>query len=335
MRPAINRQFVLDSRPTGLPVESNFKLTEAPIPALQEGEFLARALYLSVDPYMRGRISGMRSYAAPVEIGQVMVGGGVAEVVESKSTDFEVGDAVGIYMGWQEYVISSGRGIRKLDRAAAPVSTAEGVLGMTGLTAYFGLLDVCDPKPGETVVVSGAAGAVGSVVGQIAKIKGCRTVGVAGGDDKVAWILDECGFDAAFNYKTVDNYSAKLKELCPNGIDVYFDNVGGTLTDAVFGLLNVGARISICGQISQYNNTKPEMGPRLLGALIVARAKVQGFLVSDYAARFAPALAEMSAWVREGKIKYREDIVHGFENLPKAFIGLFGGENIGKRLVKV
>lgn len=309
-------------------------MVETPISELKDGEILVRAMYLSVDPYMRGRISGMRSYAAPVEVGQVMVGGGVAKVIESKNPDFAPGDAVDIYMGWQEYAVSNGRGIRKLD-PSVPVSTAEGVLGMTGLTAYFGLLDVCAPKPGETVVVSGAAGAVGSVVGQIAKIKGCRTVGIAGGDDKIAWILKDCGYDAAFNYKTTDNYSAKLKELCPNGIDVYFDNVGGAITDAVFGLLNVGARISICGQISQYNNSKPEMGPRLLGALIVARAKVQGFLVSDYASRFGPALGELAGWVRDGKIKYREDIVEGFENLPKAFIGLFSGENIGKRLVHV
>jgi NADPH:quinone reductase len=333
--PATNRQFVLESRPNGLPAESNFKMIDTPIPALQDGEFLAKARYLSVDPYMRGRISGMRSYAAPVEIGQVMVGGGVAEVVESKNPEFAPGDVIGIYMGWQEYIVSKGVGARKIDPSASPISTAEGVLGMTGLTAYFGLLDVCNPKAGETVVVSGAAGAVGSIVGQIAKIKGCRTVGIAGGDDKVAWICDDCGFDAAFNYKTTDNYSARLKELCPNGIDVYFDNVGGPITDAVFGLLNVGARLSICGQISQYNATKLEMGPRLLGALIVARAKVQGFLVSDYAAKFGPALAEMGGWVKEGKIKYREDIVEGFENLPKAFIGLFAGENTGKRLVKV
>jgi NADPH-dependent curcumin reductase CurA len=334
-QPATNRQFVLESRPTGMPTEANFKLVETPIPALNEGEFLARALYLSVDPYMRGRISGMKSYAAPVEIGQVMVGGGVAEVVESKNAQFAPGDVVGIYMGWQEYAISKGACVRKIDPSVAPVSTAEGVLGMTGLTAYFGLLDVCNPKAGETVVVSGAAGAVGSIVGQIAKIKGCRTVGIAGGDDKTAWICNDCGFDAAFNYKTTDNYSAKLKELCPNGIDIYFDNVGGPITDAVFGQLNVGARISICGQISQYNATKMETGPRLLGALIVARAKVQGFLVSDYAAKFGPALQEMGGWVHAGKIKYREDIVNGFENMPKAFIGLFGGENTGKRLVKV
>jgi NADPH-dependent curcumin reductase CurA len=203
------------------------------------------------------------------------------------------------------------------------------------MTAYFGLLDVCNPKPGETVVVSGAAGAVGSLVGQIAKIKGCKTVGIAGDDDKVAWICANCGFDAAFNYKTTDNYGAKLKELCPNGIDVYFDNVGGAITDAVFMQINTFARLSICGQISQYNNAKPEMGPRLLGMLIVARAKAQGFLVTDYMPRFGEALTEMAGWMREGKLTHREDIVEGFENLPKAFIGLFHGENTGKRIVKV
>ncbi len=331
----INRQFVLASRPVGLPKVSDFRLIETPLPELKDGELLVRALYLSVDPYMRGRISGVKSYAAPVEVDGVIVGGGIARVVESKNPAYAPGDIVDIYMGWQEYAISNGKGLRKLDASMAPVSTGLGVLGMTGLTAYFGLLDVCDPKPGQTVVVSGAAGAVGSIVGQIAKIKGCRTVGIAGGDDKVAWILKECGYDAAFNYKTTENYSAKLKELCPNGIDVYFDNVGGALTDAVFGQLNVGARVSICGQISQYNNTKVEMGPRLLGMLIVARAKVQGFLVSDYAARFGPALVEMAGWLKAGKLNYREDIVDGFENLPTAFIGLLQGENTGKRLVKV
>ena len=332
---SVNRQFVLASRPTGLPEESNFKLIETAIPELKDGEFLGRAMYLSVDPYMRGRISQARSYAAGVEIGGVMVAGGVARVVESKNPNFAVGDIVDVYMGWQEYVVSTGRGVRKLDPSIAPVSTALGVLGGTGLTAYFGLLDVCNPKPGETVVVSGAAGAVGSIVGQIAKIKGCRTVGIAGGDDKIAWILKDCGYDAAFNYKTTDNYGAKLKELCPKGIDVYFDNVGGTITDAVFLQINTFARMAICGQISQYNNAKPEMGPRLLGMLIVARAKAQGFLITDYMPRFGEALAEMSAWVRDGKIKYREDIVEGFENLPKAFIGLFHGENTGKRIVKI
>jgi NADPH-dependent curcumin reductase CurA len=332
---SVNRQFVLASRPTGLPEEANFKLIETPIPEVKDGEFLARAMYISVDPYMRGRISQAKSYAAGVEIGGLMVAGGIARVVESKNANFAVGDIVDPYMGWQEYVISNGRGLRKLDPAIAPVSTALGVLGMTGMTAYFGLLDVCNPKPGETVVVSGAAGAVGSLVGQIAKLKGCKTVGIAGDDDKVAWICADCGFDAAFNYKTTDNYGAKLKELCPNGIDVYFDNVGGAITDAVFMQINTFARLSICGQISQYNNAKPEMGPRLLGMLIVARAKAQGFLVTDYMPRFGEALTEMAGWMREGKLTHREDIVEGFENLPKAFIGLFHGENTGKRIVKV
>src|SRR5258706_2537279 len=284
--PSVNRQFVLASRPVGLPKESDFKLAEAPISELKDGEVLVRARYISVDPYMRGRISGMKSYAAPTEIGQIIGAGAVAEVVESKNPAFASGDFVETYMGWQEYAISNGKGLRKLD-PSIPISTALGVLGMTGVTAYFGLLDVCDPKPGETVVVSGAAGAVGSIVGQIAKIKGCRTVGIAGGDDKVTCILDECGYDAGFNYKTTTDYPAKLKELCPNGIDCYFDNVGGPITDAVFTALNVHSRIAVCGQISQYNNTKLEMGPRLFGAMIVYRAKVQGFLVSDYAPRFA------------------------------------------------
>ena len=335
VKPTTNRQYVLKSRPVGMPKESDFSLIETPLPALKDGEVLVRAMYLSVDPYMRGRISGMKSYAAPVEIGGVMVGGGVAKVVESKNPHFALGDIVDIYMGWQEYAISDGTGMRKLDPSIAPVSTALGVLGMPGMTAYFGLLDVCDPKPGETVLVSGAAGAVGTLVGQIAKIKGCRTVGIAGGDDKVDYILKECGYDAAFNYKTTTDYAAKYRELCPKGIDVYFDNVGGTITDAVFMQINTFARMSICGQISQYNNAKPEMGPRLLGMLIVARAKAQGFLVTDYMPRFAEGFAAMSGWLREGKLKYREDIVEGFENLPKAFIGLFHGENIGKRIVKV
>lgn len=317
-----------------MPDASTFKLIETPIPALKDGEVLVKALYLSVDPYMRGRISGMKSYAAPVEIGQVMVGGGVAEVVESKNANFKAGDVVDTYMGWQEYQISDGKYLRKLDPSIAPVSTALGVLGMPGMTAYFGLLEVCDPQPGETVLVSGAAGAVGTIVGQIAKIKGCRTVGIAGGDDKVEYLKSECGYDAAFNYKTTSDYAAKYRELCPDGINVYFDNVGGPITDAVFPNLALHARVAICGQISQYNATKMEMGPRLLGSLIVSRSRVQGLLVSDYAPKFGAAMIEMAGWIKAGKIKYREDIVDGFENLPKAFIGLFEGENTGKRIVK-
>ncbi len=332
--PSINRQFVLASRPTGFPEESNFNLIETPIPKLNNGEFLVRAHYLSLDPYMRGRMNDVKSYAAPVQIGEVMTGGVVGEVVESKHPDFNVGDFATGQFGWQEFVVSDGAGVRKVDSRLAPISTSLGVLGMPGLTAYFGLLDVCDPKPGETVLVSGAAGAVGTLVGQIAKIKDCRAVGIAGADDKVSFLIDELGFDAAFNYKTDTDYFAKLRQLCPKGIDCYFDNVGGEITDAALRLLNLHARVSICGQISQYNLERPEMGPRLLGLLIVTRSKVQGFLVSDYARRFSEGLQQMAEWIKTGKLKYHENIIEGFENMPRAFIGMLRGQNIGKQLVK-
>lgn len=332
--PSINRQFVLASRPTGFPLESNFNLLETPLPKLNSGEFLVRAHYLSLDPYMRGRMNDVKSYAAPVQIGEVMTGGVVGEVVESKHPDFNVGDFAAGQFGWQEFAVTDGAGVRKVDSRLAPISTSLGVLGMPGLTAYFGLLDVCDPKPGQTVLVSGAAGAVGTLVGQIAKIKGCRVVGIAGADDKVSYLTDELDFDAAFNYKTDTDYFAKLRALCPKGIDCYFDNVGGEITDAALRLLNLHARVSICGQISQYNLEKPEMGPRLLGLLIVTRSKVQGFLVSDYAPRFSEGLQQMAEWIKTGKLKYHENIIEGFENMPRAFMGMLRGQNIGKQLVK-
>ena len=246
-----------------------------------------------------------------------------------------MGDIVQGEFGWQEYPLSNGKGLRKIDPSIAPISTSLGVLGMPGLTAYFGLLDIGQPKAGETVVVSGAAGAVGSIVGQIAKIKGCRVVGIAGTDDKVDYVSTSLGFDGAFNYKTTKNYVEKLKELCPDGIDVYFDNVGGDVTDAVIPLLNVKARMSICGQISQYNLEKPEVGPRWLWALIVKQARAEGFLVFQFADKFQQAAVEMAGWIKQGKLKYQEDIVEGFENLPQAFIGMLTGDNTGKRLVKV
>lgn len=329
-----NRQFVLAARPVGLPKESDFKLVETPIPTPQENQFVARALYLSVDPYMRGRMNDVKSYAPAVQIGEVMVGGVVSQVTESKHPGFQVGDIVSGNFCWQEYALSDGKGVRKVDPNLAPISTALGVLGMPGLTAYFGLLDICNPQPGETVVVSGAAGAVGSFVGQIAKIKGCRVVGIAGSDDKIDYLVNELDFDAAFNYKTVENYYGKLRELCPKGIDVYFDNVGGEITDAVLRQINLKARISICGQISQYNLEKPELGPRLLGMLIVSRAKIEGFLVSDYAARFDEGIQPLAAWIKDGKLQYRENVIEGFENMPRAFIGLLQGENTGKQVVK-
>ena len=330
-----NKRITLASRPDGMPKESDFRLVETPAPELQDGQALVRVLYLSVDPYMRGRMSGAKSYAAPFEVGEVILGGAVGRVEQSRNPKFPQGDIVSGFFGWQQYAVTDGKGVSKLDPGAAPVSTALGVLGMPGQTAYFGLLDICKPKAGETVVVSGAAGAVGSYVGQIAKIHGCRVVGIAGTDDKVKYLTGELGFDAAFNYKTHTDYRAKLGEICPEGIDVYFDNVGGPITDAVFLSMNVGARIAICGQISQYNASKPEMGPRVLGTLIIKRARVEGFLVSDYAARFPEGLEHLTKWVRDGSLKYRESIVEGLENAPKAFIGMLQGQNIGKQLVKI
>src|SRR5271156_3760122 len=319
--PTINRQFTLAARPVGMPKESDFRLVEAPIPALANGQILLRTLFLSVDPYMRGRMTGVRTYADPVDIGQLMVGGTVGKVVQSTNPQFRAGDFVLGYWGWQEYAVSDGKGLQKLDPSLAAVSTALGVLGMPGMTAYFGLLDICQPKPGETVLVSGAAGAVGSLVGQIAKIKGCRAVGIAGTDDKVEWMTKELGFDAAFNYKSTSDYGAKLKELCPKGIDCYFDNVGGAITDDVFPLMNTFGRISICGQISQYNLQKPELGPRLLGLILVKQLKVEGFIVTRWQSRYGEGIGQMAEWLKEGKLKHREQVMLGFENAAKAFIG--------------
>lgn len=331
----MNKQMTLAVRPVGFPKESDFKLVESPIPTPGPGEFLVRVLYLSVDPYMRPLIGEGRSYRAAVEIGDVITGGGVGEVTQSNHPGFAVSEIVEGYFGWQQYAISDGSGVRKVDPNLAPISTALGVLGMPGLTAYFGLLDIGQPQAGESVVVSGAAGAVGSLVGQIAKIKGCHVVGIAGTDEKVRYLTEECGFDKAFNYKTTRNYYRKLKELCPNGIDVYFDNVGGAITDAVFRLINVRARIVVCGQISQYNLERPEMEPRWLWALIVKQARAEGFLVFQFAERYPEGLAQMAQWLKEGKLKYRETITEGIENAPRAFIGMLKGENIGKQLVKV
>jgi leukotriene B4 12-hydroxydehydrogenase/15-oxo-prostaglandin 13-reductase len=333
--PAVTCQFKLAARPVGLPKESDFTLTTAPMPAPADGQVLVKTVFLSVDPYMRGRITGVRTYADPVNIGDVMQGGTVGQVVQSKSSDFASGDFVTGQWGWQEHAAVDAKHIRKLDPKLAPVSTALGVLGMPGMTAYFGFLDICTPKAGETVVVSGAAGAVGSLVGQIAKIKGCRTIGIAGADSKIDWMVKELGFDAAFNYKVVSDYGAKLKELCPSGIDCYFDNVGGAITDAVFPLMNVFGRMSICGQISQYNLDKPEPGPRILGVVLVRQLKVEGFIVTRFQNKMPEGVAQMAQWMREGKLKHREEVVEGFENTVKAFIGMLKGDNTGKMLVRV
>ena len=332
----MNRQITLAARPIGYPKETDFKLVQTDIPKPADGHVLLKTLYLSVDPYMRGRMNASRSYAANVEHHEVMVGGVISEVIESKHSHFQVGDIVNANTGWQEYAVSGTDGLRKIDPSIAPISTGIGILGMPGLTAYFGLLEVGKLQDGETVFVSGAAGAVGSAVGQIAKIKGCRVVGSAGTDEKIDYIIDELGFDAGFNYKNVTDYQAKLAEFCPDGIDVYFDNVGGRITDAVFPNLRVKGRVVICGQISQYNLENPETGPRFLWHLITQRARIEGFLVFEFADRYADALLQMAEWIKLGKLKYRETIAEGgIEKAPAAFISMLKGGNIGKQLVKI
>ena len=331
-----NRQVLLAARPVGFPKESDFTIADAQLPQLLPGEVLIRVLLLSVDPYMRGRMSAAKSYAKPVEIGEVMTGGAAGVIVASASDAFPVGTHVAGDLGWQEYAIRNPAQLRMIDPTLAPLSTSLGVLGMTGLTAYFGLLDVGQLKQGETVLVSGAAGAVGSIVGQIAKLKSCRVVGIAGTDEKVDFLIDELGFDAALNYKSTKDYTAKFAALCPSGIDVYFDNVGGEITDAVIPLLNIHARIAVCGQISQYNLEQPESGPRWLHQLIIKRAKAHGFLVSDFSAQFPKALTDLTAWYKAGKLKFPEQIAEGgIDAAPAAFIGMLHGDNLGKQLVRV
>ena len=333
--PEQNRQFIFASRPVGYPKESDFNLVSSPIPTPGDGEVLIHTRYLSVDPYMRGRMRQAKSYAASLEIGDVVLGGSVGQVIKSNHPNFHEGDIVKAYLGWQEYGVAAGDAIQKVDSSLAPISTALGVLGMPGLTAYFGLLEVGQLKDGEHVLVSGAAGAVGSTAGQIAKIKGCRVVGVAGTNEKVNHIVNDLGFDDAFNYNSVTDYDAKLQDVCPGGIDVYFDNTGGPVTDAVFLNINLRGRMAICGQISQYNLQEPDLGPRLLWQLIAKRARVEGLLVSDFADRHEDGLRQMAEWVQAGKLKYQETITEGFENAVAAFISMLKGGNIGKQLVKV
>ncbi|MBX3435912.1 MAG: NADP-dependent oxidoreductase [Planctomycetaceae bacterium] len=331
----LNHQVTLKSRPVGFPQASDFDLIEVPLSKPGDGEILIEAHYLSVDPYMRGRMNDAASYADPVRLGEVMVGESVGRVIESRNPKFPLGTFVSGMFGWQEYAISDGKGIRRIDPAAAPISTALHVLGMPGMTAYFGLLDVCGVKKGETVFVSGAAGAVGSIVGQLAVIHECRAVGSAGSDDKLIYMTDELGYDAAFNYKAVDDLGEEIRGLCPEGIDVYFDNVGGPITDAVFPMLNVGARVAICGQISQYNLKERDLGPRLFWHLIVKRATVRGFLVFDFASRYREALTHLTEWYQSGRLKMRERITDGIENAPHAFIEMLHGANTGKQLVRL
>jgi NADPH-dependent curcumin reductase CurA len=331
----LNRQVLIRNRPTGEPKASDFELVDSPLPVPGEGEILCRTIYLSLDPYMRGRMNEGRSYAGGMNpaLGTVMVGGTVSEVIGSNNPAFPRGVFVLGWSGWQAYAVSSGAGLRKLDPTLSPLSTALGILGMPGMTAYVGLLDFGRPKPGETVVVSAASGAVGSIVGQIAKLKGSRAVGIAGSPEKCAWVVKEAGFDACVNYKA-EPLGPALQKACPNGIDVYFDNVGGEVLAAVLKLINQNARIPLCGLISQYNAPELPPGPNLV-PILVNRAHIKGFIISDHMDRLADFLRDMSAWCREGRLKYREDVVVGLEQAPQALIGLLRGRNFGKLIVKV
>ncbi|WP_428305662.1 NADP-dependent oxidoreductase [Lacipirellula sp.] len=333
-----NRQILLASRPHGEPTLDNFQLVETQLPSPAPGQLLLRSLYLSLDPYMRGRMSEEKSYASPVEVGGVMGGQAIAEVVESNHPDHRVGEIVLAPIGWQEYALSDGDGLQEIDPALGPVSYALGVLGMPGLTAYTGLLNIGQPKPGETLVVAAASGAVGSVVGQIAKLKGCRVIGIAGGAEKCRYVKDELGFDDCLDHRA-PNLADRLRTACPGGIDIYFENVGGDVFTAVFPLLNSFARIPVCGLIAHYNATEapagPDRLPQLMKQILVKRLTFRGYIVSDFASQYPQFLEEVGGWLREGKLKYKEDVTEGLENAPRELIGVLRGENFGKKIIKV
>ena len=331
----VNRQWRLAARPVGLIKESDFALREEQVPAPKEGQVLIRNLYLSLDPTMRSWVSDVPTYFPPVPIGEVMWGTTIGVVEQSRNDQFREGTTVTGFLGWQDYALSDGEGLQTLPQnAAIPLTAYFGLFGLVGITAYFGLLDIGKPRTGETLVVTAAAGAVGSLVGQIGKIKGCRVVGIAGSDEKCRWITDELGFDAAINYRT-KHALGRLKQACPHGIDVHYENVGGRILDAALALINLRARIVLCGMISLYNNTRPEAGLYFLGSLIIKRARMEGFLILDYLDRAQEALDDLMKWHAEGKLRYRVDVVEGLEQTPRAINKLFDGTNMGKLIVKV
>lgn len=331
----VNRVYLLARRPKGMPVQEDFLLETRKLRSIEDGEILIKTHYLSVDPYMRGRMNGVKTYVDPFELNEPLTGGVIGEVIDSKNERFLIGDMIEGSLDWADYSISSGKGIRKLENyGEVSLTTALGITGMPGLTAYCGLMNIGKPQEGETIVISGAAGAVGSIVGQIAKLKGLKVVGIAGSEEKCRWLKEELGFDAALNYKE-ESFYQNLKEACLNGVDIYFDNVGGEVSDAVMRRINYKARIPLCGQISMYNAESLPMGPRVGGQLVTKSALMQGFIVSDYRSQFREASAQLISWVKEGKLTYKETVIEGLENAPNAFIGLFKGVNIGKQLVKV
>ena len=334
MAETLSREFRLKNRPVGTPTENDFELTEVLIPEVREGQILVRNAYMSVDPYMRGRMGERESYIAPFEIGKPLSGGAVGQVIESRAVQFQEGDHVLSNMGWREFFVTDGSDLVRIDPDVAPVQNYLGILGMPGLTAYVGLLDIGKPREGETVFVSAAAGAVGSLACQIAKIKRCRVVGSTGSEEKIAWLTEEAGIDAALNYKTIENLTEDLRRLCPEGVDIYFDNVGSTHLEAAIECMNNNGRIVLCGMISVYNATRPPRAPRNLISAIPKRLTLKGFIVHDHNDRLFDFTEDMSRWIKEDRIKWKETVVQGIENAPKAFLGLFTGESFGKMLVK-
>lgn len=333
-----NRRIVLATRPKGAPTNANFRIEDTLLPDLKDGQILLKTLYFSLDPYMRGRMDAGESYAPPVEVNEVMGGEIVARVVESHHPEFSSGDIVVAYSGWQSFTVSDGNFLRKLDPKQAPISTALGVLGMPGFTAYAGLLTIGQPKPSETVVVAAASGPVGSAVGQIARIKGARAVGIVGGPEKLAYVRDELKFDAVIDHRAKD-FPDQLKQACPNGIDVYFENVGGAVWDAVFPLLNLYARIPVCGLIAFYNGlstpTNHDRLPLLMRKILVKSLTIRGFIQSEFINQRGEFYKQMASWINARQVRYREDIIDGLENAPDAFIGMLNGRNFGKLLIRV
>jgi NADPH-dependent curcumin reductase CurA len=331
----MNKVIVLNKRPVGKPTKEDFKFIEEDKPTAKDGEVLLKTLYVSVDPYLRGRMSDAKSYIPPFELNKPIQSAIIAKVTDSRNEDFNIGDFVTGGLEWKQFQTSNGKGLTKVDADAADLSAYLGILGMTGLTAYSGLINIANPQKGEILVVSGAAGAVGSVVGQIGKILGCKVIGIAGTDEKIEMLKSKFGFDEGINYKTTTDMTKAIKAAAPNGVDIYFDNVGGEISDAVLANINKFARVPVCGAISTYNETSVSMGPRVQSILVKNSVLMQGFIVSNYADKFPEAIKKLSGWLKEGKLTYSETIVEGFDNIPQAFMDLFEGKNEGKMIVKI
>ncbi len=331
----MTKVIVLNKRPVGKPTLSDFKFETEEVASVNEGEMLLKTVYVSVDPYLRGRMNDTKSYVPPFELNKPIQSGIIAEVVESKNAEFKKGEFISGNLDWKEYQVSNGKSLHKVDESEAKLSAYLGVLGMTGLTAYLGLTEIGLPRQDETIVISGAAGAVGSIVGQVGKLLGCKVVGISGSDEKVALLKSKFKFDDAINYKTTPDLKVAIKNACPNGVDIYFDNVGGDISDAVLANINQYARLPVCGAISLYNNTTVAIGPRLQPIILTKSATMRGFIVSDFIEKFPAAIKQLTKWLKENKIGFSETIVEGFDNIPQAFMDLFEGKNEGKMIVKI